>query len=367
MLSANRLIIDRVITRTLTLHNPTLATSYGGGKSEREHVFVKIIAQGGDFGIGEGSPLPHFTGEHAATIAWAIENVLAPALIGANAADMAGIQSRLEKALPENGTAKTALVTAVYDLVGKVLGLPVCQLLGGRLRERVPVAWGVGIMPPDQTAAEARRLVGRGCSTIKLKVGVDPERDIAAVAETRRAIGPGIPIRVDANQGYAPKAALRAVRGFRDYNVQYLEQPVAKGDLASLSWLRRQSDVPIAVDESLYGPHEAMEIIRHEAADVFVIKLIKAHGLSRAQQVLTIAEAAGIPCTLVSPYETTVGVAANVHLAAAATNVPFACEVGVEPDLRDDPATGLQSDHGAVLVPPAPGLGVQLKRDFFAD
>jgi L-Ala-D/L-Glu epimerase len=358
--------IVRVDARVLSLHNPTLATSYGAGKVERQHVFVRVTAQSGAWGIGEGSPLPHFTGEHAPTISWAIENVLGPALLGASVMDMAGIQARLERAMPHNGTAKNALVTAAYDLAGKMTGQPVCNLLGGRLRERIPTAWGVGILPPEQTAEEARRLVTKGCATVKLKVGVDPERDIAAVALTRQAIGPNIPIRCDANQGYHPKDALRALRGFRDYNIQYLEQPVAAWDLESLAWLRRQSDVRIAADESLYGPFEAMHLIRHEAVDVFVIKLIKVQGLFRARQVLAIAEAAGIQCNLVSPYETSIGAAANVHLAAAAPNVPFACEIGVDADLRDDPGTGLLSDGGDMLVPTGPGLGVDLRRDLFS-
>ena len=222
-----------VDARILTLHNPTLATSYGAGKVERQHVFVRVTAAGGEWGIGEGSPLPHFTGEYADTIRWAIDNVLGPALIGASALDFAGVQVRLEKAMPRNGTAKHALVTAVYDLAGKLTGQPICNLLGGRLRDRVPTAWGIGIGTPEQTADEALRLVGKGCATVKLKVGADPDRDIAAVAAVRRAVGPSIPIRCDANTGYHPKDALRVLRGIRDYNVQYLEQPVAAWDLDS--------------------------------------------------------------------------------------------------------------------------------------
>jgi len=364
MSSASDLAIARVEARLISLHNPTLATSYGSGKVTREHVFVRLTAHGGAFGVGEASALPHFTGEHPPTILWAIENVLGPALIGASANDFAGIQQRLEKAMPRNGTAKNALVTAAYDLAGKLTGQPICNLLGGRLRERVPIAWGIGIMSPEETAAEARRLVGKGCATVKLKVGADPERDIAAVKLTRQAIGDAIPIRCDANQGYHPKDALRVLRGVAGCNIQYLEQPVAKWNLDALAWLRRQSDVRIAADESMYGPREAMELILKEAVDVFVIKLIKAEGLFRARQAIAIAEAAGIQCTLVSPYETSVGAMTNIHLAAAAPNVPFACEVGV--DLADDPGSGLQIEGSAAVVPAGPGLGVSLREGIFS-
>ena len=113
----------------------------------------------------------------------------------------------------------------------------------------------------------------------------------------------------------------------------------------------------------MYGPHEAMELIRRQAVDVFVIKLIKAQGLFRGRQVLAIAEAAGIQCTLVSPYETSIGAAANLHLAAAAPNVPFACEVGV--DLEGDPGSGLPSEGSDTLVPSVPGLGVELRQPIF--
>jgi L-alanine-DL-glutamate epimerase-like enolase superfamily enzyme len=125
-------VIAHVESRIVTLHNPTLATSYGAGKVERQHVFVKITAKGGAWGIGEGSPLPHFTGEYAATIHWAVENVLGPALIGASVMDMAGIQTRLERAAPRNGTAKNALVTAAYDLAGRETARAHSDRLGHR-------------------------------------------------------------------------------------------------------------------------------------------------------------------------------------------------------------------------------------------
>lgn len=364
MSSGNDCTIVRVETRLVTLRNPTLATSYGEGKTTREHVYVRLTAQHGVTGIGEASALPHFTGEYAPTILWAIENVLGPALIGASALDSAGIQQRLDLAMPNNGTAKNALVMAAFDLAGKLTGQPVCHLLGGRVRERVPLAWGVGIMPPEDTAAEALRLIVAGCATVKLKVGTDPERDIAAVRLTRQAIGDLIPIRCDANQGYQPKDALRVLRAISNYHIQYMEQPVARWNLEALAWLRRQSDVRIAADESMYGPREAMELIRKQAVDVFVIKLIKAAGLFRARQAIAIAEAADIPCTLVSPYESSVGTAANVHLAAAAPNIPFACEIGV--DMACDPGSGLHYEGNAVLTPIVPGLGVSLRDDLFA-
>lgn len=356
--------ITAINSRLLTFQTKTLATSYGRGVTERRHVFVKVDTDHGIEGFGEASPLPHFTGEVAETIAWIIENRLAPALVGLDVFDVEAFHAAMDKAIPHHTTAKAALVMAAYDAMGKAVGQPVCRLLGGRLRERLPVAGAVGIEEPEATAAEALRYVKAGARTIKLKVGADPARDLEAVAAVRSAVGPDVALRVDANQGYQPKIAVQVIRSLAAYNLQYVEQPVAAHDLDGLGFVRRSVDVPIAVDESLYGPQEALEILRHGAADVFIIKLIKAGGIYRGRQVTAIAQAARIPCVLVSPYESTLGAAANVHVAAATPNASWAVEIGVN-DIKDDPSAGLTYSDGFVEVPERPGLGVSVAEKVF--
>lgn len=349
--------IVRLQGQVVSFRTKTLATSYGSGVTVRQHVVVRLDVDGGAPGFGEASPLPHFTGEVGETIAWMIEHRLAPAVLGLAVTDLAALQQALDRAIPHNPTAKAAVVMAAYDAFGKLTGLPVCRLLGGRLAETLPVVGAVGIEEPETTAREALRFVTEGARTIKLKIGRDPERDREAVKAVRAAVGPEVAIRVDANQGYRPKAAIQVIRSLEPYDIQYVEQPVPAHDLDGLAFVRAAVGVPVAVDESLYGPEEALEIIKRQAADVFVVKLIKAGGLYRGRQVLALAAAAGLPCTLVSPYESTLGSAATVHAAASAPNVPWAVEVGVN-DVPDDPFAGLEYAAGSVKVPTAPGLGV---------
>lgn len=356
--------ITGIKCRVLTFQTKTLATSYGRGVTERKHVLVRLETDGGAIGYGEASPLPHFTGEVGETIAWIIENRLAPVLVGLDVFDVETFHAAMEKAIPRHTTAKASLVMAAYDAMGKAAGLPVCRLLGGRFRDRLPVAGAVGIEDPDATAVEAAKYVREGARTIKLKIGADPARDVEAVAAVRAAVGPDVAIRVDANQGYLPKMAIQVIKTLASYNLQYVEQPVSAHDLEGLAFVRRSVDVPIAVDESLYGTDEAMEIIRREAADSFVIKLIKAGGIYRGRQVAAIAQAARIPCTLVSPYESTLGSAANVHVAASAPNASWAVEIGFS-DVKNDPCSGLEYSGGFVEVPDRPGLGVTVAEEVF--
>jgi o-succinylbenzoate synthase len=357
--------ITGVSSTVVTFRNETLATSYGRGVTERKHVFVRVEPESGAAGYGEASPLPHFTGEVGETIAWLIENRLSPPLVGLDLFDPEAIDLALNQAIPHHTTAKAGMMMAVYDALGKALELPVCRLCGGRLRTRLPVAEGIGVGTPEDTAAEASRCLAAGVRTIKLKIGVDPDRDIAAVAAVRRVAGRGVAIRVDANQGYRPKDAAQVIRALAPYGIQYVEQPVSAHDLEGLKYVRDAVEVPVAVDESLYGPEEAIELVRRQAADVFVVKLIKAGGIHRSRRVLAIAEAARIPCVLVSPYESSLGVAANIHLAAAATNVPWALEIRVN-RIPDDPGSGLVYADGFVTVPEAPGLGVTFNDSLFS-
>jgi L-alanine-DL-glutamate epimerase-like enolase superfamily enzyme len=356
--------IAQVRWRIVNLRTKTLATSYGAGVTERKHVLVRLELEDGHTGFGEASPLPHFTGEFGETIGWIIEHELAPALLGLPVCDLETIQSALDGAVPRHSTAKAALVMAACDAFGKMVGLPVCRLLGGRLVERLAVAGAVGIEAPEETAREARRFVEAGARTIKLKIGRDPTRDVQAMAAVREAVGPAVAIRVDANQGYRPKEAVQVIRALAPYGIQYMEQPVAAPDLDGLTFVRGAVDLPIAVDESLYGPEEALELIKRQAADVFVVKLVKAGGLYRGRQILQLAATARIPCVLVSPYESTLGAAANVHVAASAPNVPWAIEIGIN-DIPDDPAAGLVYEEGLVRVPEAPGLGVTVADRLF--
>lgn len=358
--------IARVRARCVPLENVTLATSYGSGSTVRHHLFVAVETDDGARGVAEGSPLPHFSGERGQDMLRVVETAFAPALTGLDAFNLEAVHQALDRALAHNSASKAALVNAVFDLQGRLLGKPVTTLLGGRLRERVAVAGAVGIEETDRLLARARALFEAGVRTLKFKVGGDLRRDIEAIAAVRHEFGREVEIRADANGGYRLPEARRFLEGVRRLDLQYLEQPLPARDLPGLAALRRSALVPIAVDESLFSLADALQIVRQEAADVLVVKLIKLGGLHNARKVAALAEAAGLACVTVSPYETDLGGSANLHLSASSRAFTYAAELGTgatQVALAD--ADRLNIEGGFAEVPASAGLGVGLPQGFF--
>lgn len=358
--------IRAVRTRRLRLANTTLRTSYGSNVVEREHLFVAIEDEDGVVGYGEGSPLPHFSGERAGEMERVTQEVLGPALVGREALDVEGADAALQRAFPHHGASKAALISALLDLQGRRSGRPVHELLGGATRDEVEVVGAIGIEPVPEALERVARLRQAGHRTIKAKIGADVDRDVRLVHAIRDAHGDDLALRVDANGGYRLAEARRFARAVTDARLQYLEQPLPGHDLDGLARLRDAGDVPIAVDESLFGLHDALEIVRRGAADVFVIKLIKLGGLQAARKVAAVAEAAGLRCTAVSPYETALGASANLHLIAATSVFPYAAELGVGiSNVALPGASELAFGDGRVRVPGGPGLGVEIPASLF--
>jgi o-succinylbenzoate synthase len=358
--------IASVAVRIVELDNVTLKTSYGANVSRRRHIFVALTDSDGVTGYGEGSPLPHFSGERAEEMAPVIRDILGPAVIGIGAFDAQQVQAALEKALPHHSASKAAIVSALFDLQGRITGLPANAFMGGRLSDRVPVAGAVGIEDEATVIARVSDLWSRGIRTVKLKVGADPVRDLAILRRLRAEFPADLEIRADANTGFSFVAAQRFLHDVAPLRLQYLEQPLRPSDWGGLSRLRG-SGTPIAVDESLFGFEDAMGIIAAGAADVFIIKLIKLGGLHQARKVVALAEAAGIACVAVSPYESPLGVAANLHLCAGSPAFSMATEVGVDLAAVRLPGAGdILSENGAALVPVGPGLGIDMPATLFA-
>lgn len=358
--------IEAVRAHCVRLSNTTLMTSYGTNVVERDHLFVAIETDDGIIGFGEGSPLPHFSGERASDMQHVVDEVFAAALIGRDALDVEGVQQALKRALPRHSTTKAALVSALFDLQGKRAGLPVHTFLGGAVTMQVPAAGALGIGPIEASLRRVAELRVSGHRTVKIKVGNDVDRDIALVHAIREEYGFDLRIRADANGGYSSAHAHYFARSVEGARLEYFEQPLAPHDIEGLVRLRATGLIPIAVDESLFSLHDAFDIAHRGAADVFVIKLIKLGGLHVARKVVAIAEAAGLTCTAVSPYETALGVSANLHLVASSYAFVHDSELGVGvssvsiPGVRD-----LLFEGGRLAVPEVPGLGVDMPKGFF--
>jgi len=352
-----------ITERTLPVRG--LSTSYGDTTPERSYVFVRITTDTGLTGYGEAACLTRFTGETPASVAAVIEEAFPLVLLEQDPFAIEVLYRELTTRYPHNTTAVAAIDIAVHDLMGKAVRRPVSDLLGGTIHDKLDVAGACGIDDAIRTAELALAQVEAGAKVIKLKVGRDLQRDEAAVAAVRDAVGPDIGLRVDANQGLTVREAQRLMRAIRGYDIQYVEQPVAHWDIAGLAELRRTGGIPVAADEANLGPREALTLLQARAVDYLVVKLIKCGGLFAAKQILRLADLYGVPCTITSPYETGIGAAANIQLAATHPRLSGPIEVLNPSGIEGNPGDGLEFDKGQVLVPAKPGIGVSVTEDLF--
>lgn len=329
-----------------------------------QNVFVRINAGGGLYGLGEASPTAGITGETQATNLAAAPD-LARMLIGRDPLDIAERMGAIERFLVDNGTLRSAFDMALYDLAGKVAGLPLYALLGGG-RRRFWTDNTIGLDTPERTVEKALRYKAEGFSAIKVKVGTTVEEDVRRVRSVREAIGPGLPIRIDANQGWDVPAAVAVLRAVEPFGVEYCEQPVPHWDLDGMRRVRERTAVPIMADESLFDHRDAVELARRGCCDYFNIKLAKCGGIRTALKIDAVAEGAGIACMLGSMSETRLGLSAAAHVVSARPNIRFA-------DLdtwflhKEDPVTGgITYDAGHITLPEAPGHGADLDPVFLA-
>lgn len=334
-----------------------LNTSYGEAPPIRQHVIVRLEDDSGNWGWGEASPLTEFTGETPQGVKLILEDKLLPMVLGKDAFDIAAIHHELEK-IPGNTSAKAAIDMALFDLQGKLLGLPVCRLLGGLVRERVAVTRPIGIEPVKSAVDKACHYVDEGFKTLKIKVGSDLKEDIVRIRCIREAVGDKISIRIDGNQGFDLQTAIKLCCSVDKYNIQYFEQPLPAWDYKGLAELRKITGFKLAADESLHSLRDALRLIEHRSVDVFVIKLIKTGGLMRARQIAAVAEAAGIHCVIVTPFDTQIGASAALHFALATSNADLANEMTVFSTQPEMASTNHKVRDGFIYPDLVPGLGV---------
>jgi muconate cycloisomerase len=330
-------------------------------------LLVRLHTDAGITGLGEVSATPRWSGEDQVTAAHFIAEYFAPLVVGQDPAEIERLALALDGAVARNFFTKAALEMALWDIRGKAAGLPLYRLLGGAVRAAVPTKWSVSGVEPEKAAEIAEWAVGRGFSTLKVKVGIDPESDVARVRAVRAAVGPSVRLGVDANGGWSVDVALRTIERLRAFSVYFVEQPVAPGDPARLREVRARAGLPIVADESVYGAEDARVLARAGAADVFSIYVGKAGGIGPARKIAAVAQEAGLTSTVGSNLELGVASAAMIHLAMATPGIgaeEFPCDIigplYYEADLLGEP---LDLTGGRARPPERPGLGVELDPD----
>jgi L-alanine-DL-glutamate epimerase-like enolase superfamily enzyme len=330
----------------------------GGTRMAAPAVLLTLETDEGLTGYGEA------VGPSLAPLQTILEVEFRPFLVGADPLRTELALHRLEELTVNwagfGAYAISAAEMALLDLKGKALGTPLVNLLGGVYRDSVEWMGYIFIDEPQANAALARRYLDEGYRTFKVKVGRDIELDARRLKAIRETVGPEAKIRVDANMAWSRSTARRAIAALAPYGLQYVEQPLPWTDIDGMAALSAAVDVPIAADESCTGVREAARLIEAGACEVLVLYVSEAGGLTRAQQIVRMAEMAGVACVLGTWAELGVGTAAGAHLIAASRNFPFANDTHY-PLQSDDILTGMLPIRNACLaVPTSPGLGVQV-------
>ncbi|MBW2369339.1 MAG: dipeptide epimerase [Deltaproteobacteria bacterium] len=325
-------------------------------------LFVKIDTSEGTYGMGEAAPYWAVTGE-TLNICEAAAVDLAKMLLGKNPLEIAENLGAMNRYLAFNTAIKSAFDMALYDIAGKLAGMPIYQLLGGSNRP-LKTDLTIGIDSPEKMAQKAVSIKNDGFSAIKVKLGEGLVPDLERIRRIREAIGPDIMIRVDANQGWDYPTAVTLLRKLEPYDLEYCEQPLPVWDHENMKRLRENSITPLAADESVFDDRDAFKLASNGCCDILNIKLAKSGGIHTAVKIDTIAQSAGLPCMLGCMIETRLSLTAAAHLASAHPNIQYLDLDGYFL-LTQDPVTGGASWDGEdITLPEEPGLGADLEEDF---
>jgi L-alanine-DL-glutamate epimerase and related enzymes of enolase superfamily len=325
-----------------------------------EDVIVMIETDSGEVGFGEAPPTAVITGDTIGSIKWVIEDNIKKSILGMDIDDIEGIMKKVDCSAVKNSSAKACIDMAIYDLFGKKYNIPLYKLFGGS-GNTIETDITVSVNSPDEMVSDALNYIGAGFTTLKIKVGNDSKLDVERIKTIRSAVGSSVKIRVDANQGWQPKEAVRTIRVFEDLglDIELVEQPVIAHDFEGLKFVTDNVDTPILADESVFSPYDAFKILSMRAADLVNIKLMKAGGIHNALKINAMAESNGIECMIGCMIESKLGVTAAAHFGAGKLNVTRA-DLDPVVLLAEDPVEGGAVFEGSkIILGDEPGLGVK--------
>jgi L-alanine-DL-glutamate epimerase-like enolase superfamily enzyme len=306
------------------------------------NVFLRIETSSGIIGFGCAAPDLEVTGERPEDVIETVNSAAADAIKGSDPLRPARLYERLKKAMKTHPAALAAVDMALWDIVGKSAKMPLWKLLGG-FRDRIMTSVTIGILSEDETVERADAFVKAGFRSLKLKGGKDVDEDIARVMKVREAVGGGIELRFDANQGFDLDESLRFVEMTRNARLELIEQPTPRDHLETLGKVTRKAHLPIMADESLMTLRDAFRIARKGLADMVNVKLMKVGGISEAMQINSVSRAAGLEVMVGCMDEAALAISAGLHFALARPNVKYA-DLDGHLDLEGDPS------HGAVIL-----------------
>jgi muconate cycloisomerase len=336
--------------------------------STQSLVFLALRTSSGLIAYGEGGTpagTAFWGGESSETIKAVIDRYLAPALRGADLLGHEALLSRMDRAASGNHFAKAAVDVAVHDAVGRLLGLPVSALYGGRVRHSLPVMWALVSADADADIDDARRMLDeRRHRTFKIKMGFnDPALDTQRVLRTVRAIRDAdaeAVVTVDLNQAWDLPTCFRHLPALQEAGVAMVEQPLPRWHLDGFAKLSGSFRIPMVIDEGLYDFHDAYSRFKDGTTGLYAVKIGKGGGIRRAYKAAAVAEAAGVPFYGGMALESSLGTAAALQLFSALPAMSWACEL-IGPLLLSDDLSlePTQYQDFEIVVPDGDGLGVR--------
>lgn len=329
---------------------------------------VQLHCSDGVVGRGEGTTIGglSYADESPEGIKLAIETYFAPVLATCDPSRPAVAMQQIGRWIAGNHFAKSAIETALLDAQAQRIGVAVSELLGGRVRDRLPVLWTLASGDTQADIAEAEEMLDRRRhNAFKLKIGKRPlAEDIAHVAAIKRALGDRASVRVDVNQAWDEPTATRGIAMLADAGVDLVEQPIAKSNRAGMARLTARARLAVMADEALRGPETAWDFASAAAADVFAVKIAQSGGLDGARRVGAIADAAGVALYGGTMLEGPLGTIASAHVFSTFPRLSFGTELFGPLLLTEEILTEpLDYSDFSLAVPDGPGLGLALDPD----
>ena len=341
-------------------------------------VIVKIYTDDGFIGFGEtGDTSPWYIGDSQESVIGLIKNIYGPQfLLGQDPTKIEKIMAGIDRAVRYNNQSKAVVDFALHDLKGKVLGVPVYQLLGGLSQEKIPLPKVVGASTPEKMVEECRQALDAGYFSLKIKVGAFSVKQDAENIKAIREAFPDAKITADANSAWDYMKACDFLEQVEKCHLAYLEQPLPWWDIDGLGRLRRHQSVPIFADESMAEPSQVLDMIKKDAVDGFMVKLAKIGGYFRAQQCIALAKTANKPVTCGCFKGSGIESAIQAHFLGANEWMTKMEQANLGPienhEILDTVSVDIKTDYvkklpryenGYCYVPEGPGLGVELNDD----
>lgn len=335
-----------------------------GTRYDAVAVILKIHTDDGIVGLGEADPLNPFTEETPASVMVITRDIIAPHIIDQDPTNFAKLEEHLDRVVHGNLVARGAVNMALFDIAGKSANLPAYMLLGGKCHDKLPLLRGIGSGTPEKDAVAIKNEIEEiGMRCIMIKMGSLPiSEEIKRMIAAKKKFGDQIPFVVDANQGWDLTEALAFVDGIGEHRPELIEQPIHRNNIDGLKRIRERSPCPLSADESLVTIHDATNLIRKQAVDVFSLKVSKNGGLGKAKKIGQVADAFGLKCLMNSMLEFGISQAASLQVGCTLSNlVEYGHAYGSVLRMSDDVTDfGRNISDGIVTVPQGPGLGVAI-------